>query len=276
MNRLISYPKFQFDPSRLAEYKGFLEKYGFIHFKGFVPTHHIENMRNAIQEIEREWLGTGRKKMLGIPIVYGKGVDGRTIVQRFPFTSLCHTYFQSFYIKRKLCLIRQLLGKTFRVGEKENDGVVTNHYVNNESIKNTMKRMGWHTDSARDFARLRKLQPFYNVGIHLDDCYKENGGLRVLPGTHQQTFKEMLFRKMYFVSNKADKNEVVIEVNAGDLTIHDGRIWHRVAQSSFFGEKSRRRVIYFPFIRGEKRIRNETSKTPFYAKVLDFFRNPLG
>lgn len=268
-----NYTRFNFNINQIEEYKAFLDRFGFIHFKNFVSQKDVSDILDALKEIEQTWVSNQRKSILGIPIIYGKDLNGQTIVQRFPFTSLCHTYFNSFYIRRKLCLVRKMLGNSFRIGKNENDGVVSNHYVNHSSKHNTMNKMGWHTDSLREVFYLRKIHPFYNVGIHLDDCHVEQGGLRVLPATHKQSLFNMFFRKPYFIHNKADKKELCIEVNAGDLTIHNGKIWHRVAQSHVEGEKSRRRVIYFPFIRGSYNLKSEDSKTPLYMKVLYKLRN---
>ena len=81
-------------------------------------------------------------------------------------------------------------------------------------------------------------------GIHLDPCPFENGGLRVLPGTHTQGVLRLLFKKKYFIDNNPDAREIGFDINAGDLTVHDGRIWHRAQQSPYLGEASRRRVMY--------------------------------
>jgi ectoine hydroxylase-related dioxygenase (phytanoyl-CoA dioxygenase family) len=105
--------------------------------------------------------------------------------------------------------------------------------------------------------------PMLNVGIHLDDCPFENGGLRVLPGTHKQNFFRLMFGKRYYNHNP-DKNEAGFDIKAGDLTVHDGRIWHRVQQSPNFGEKSRRRVLYIPIITGKYMPRHEKSRTALY------------
>ena len=40
----------------------------------------------------------------------------------------------------------------------------------------------------------------------------------------------MMFRKPYFISHKPHKHEVAVETLPGDMTVHDGRLWHRVAQ----------------------------------------------
>ncbi|MNY38817.1 hypothetical protein D3C86_1734620 [compost metagenome] len=76
----------------------------------------------------------------------------------------------------------------------------------------------------------------------------------------------MLFRKKYFLDTKPDPAEVAIVPEAGDLTIHDGRLWHRVAQSSVVGEESRRRVIYLPIIAGKYEPKHEKSPTAFYQR----------
>ena len=105
-----------------------------------------------------------------------------------------------------------------------------------------------------------------NVGLHFDESSPENGGLRILPGTHNKGIAVLLFRKVYYLSNKADKKEIGLSVEPGDLTVHDGRIWHRVAQSPFVGEKSRRRVMYIPIISGKYQPRDENSKPLFYQR----------
>jgi ectoine hydroxylase-related dioxygenase (phytanoyl-CoA dioxygenase family) len=152
-----------------------------------------------------------------------------------------------------------------RIGEHEKDGLVVNHYVNTASSK--FKQLGWHTDSPRDLFLGSRIMPMLNVGLHLDDCPFENGGLRVLAGTHRQGLFRMLFRKKYFVDNNPDKKETGFDIEAGDLTVHDGRIWHRVQQSPYTGEKSRRRVIYIPVITGAYQPKHANSPTPFYHKI---------
>jgi ectoine hydroxylase-related dioxygenase (phytanoyl-CoA dioxygenase family) len=82
-----------------------------------------------------------------------------------------------------------------------------------------------------------------NVGMHLDACPIENGGLRVLPGTHKQGVLRLLFRKKYFIDNNPDPREVGFDIDSGDLTVHDGRIWHRAQQSPFEGAASRRGYV---------------------------------
>jgi hypothetical protein len=85
-----------------------------------------------------------------------------------------------------------------------------------------------------------------------------------LPFSHEQTTWNLLTRKKYYLDTESDPGEYAIEAEAGDLTIHDGRIWHRVAQATVFGEDSQRRVMYVPLMNGPKVEKTDASKTPFY------------
>jgi len=76
----------------------------------------------------------------------------------------------------------------------------------------------------------------------------------------------MLFKKTYYLSHKPDPNEIGLLTKAGDLTVHDGRLWHRVALSTARGEVSRRKVMYVPVICGEYDVRNEKSPTVLYHR----------
>ncbi|WP_375417185.1 hypothetical protein [uncultured Hymenobacter sp.] len=78
----------------------------------------------------------------------------------------------------------------------------------------------------------------------------------------------MLFRKHYYKDVFDDPDEVAIETEPGDLTVHDGRMWHRVAQSPLVGPASRRRVMYVPIIAGRYEPKTAASSTPFYLRFL--------
>ena len=151
-----------------------------------------------------------------------------------------------------------------RVAEIEKDGVVVNHWINETGSR--YRRLGWHTDGLRDLAFLRLPEPMLNVGLYLDDSPLEKGGVRLLPGTHRQGLLPMMFRKLYFFDNREDPAEVSLTAEKGDLTIHDGRLWHRAAPSELEGEASRRRTMYMAYVDGPVRERTEDTPMALYHR----------
>lgn len=259
-----SYIRFTLGHKITSEQKEFFNQNGFIHFKNFIRQETVSDIVNASLQVQQQWIANQKTKVNGIPIKYGKDLDGSAIVQRFAFVNQHHPLFAELTHDPRFETLLELIGPGARLGTEEKDGMVLNHYVNGHESKFT--QMGWHTDGLRDIFHGQKLNPMLNVGIHLSTLTPENGGLRILPGTHKQSLYQMLFRKKYFLDNNADANEVAIVPEAGDLTIHDGRLWHRVAQSAVIGEESRRRVIYLPIIAGKYEPKNEQSPTAFYQR----------
>ncbi|MFC0184344.1 phytanoyl-CoA dioxygenase family protein [Pseudarcicella hirudinis] len=249
----------------------FFNKYGFLHFKHFISKDTVKQFLSEAHRIEKDWLEAGLTKMNGIPLKFGKNPDGASMIQRLCFLSQNSQILHEYLKDPRLKALTQLLGYDARIGENEKDGLVFNHYVNAENSKFT--QMGWHTDSPRDLFLGQKILKMLNVGTHLDDCPKENGGLRVLPGTHNQSRFKLLFGKKQFIDHRPDPNEVGLDIEAGDLTVHDGDLWHRVEVCPFTGENSRRRVMYIPIVTGKYAPKDAGSKTPFYhrlAKVVQF------
>jgi phytanoyl-CoA hydroxylase len=261
---MSSYKKFTLGEQLTGEQQLFFNEHGFIHFKNFITAETVNRIIAASQQVQQQWLNEGVAKVNGVPIKYGKDLDGSDIIQRFAFINQHHDLFSGLADDPRFEILLQLIGSGARLGTSEKDGMVLNHYVN--SSQSAFTKMGWHTDGLRDIFHGSRLNPMLNVGIHLNSLKAEHGGLRILPGTHRQSLYQMLFRKKYFLDNQPDKNEVAIIPEAGDLTIHDGRLWHRVAQSTVIGEESRRRVIYIPIIAGRFEPKNADSPTVFYQK----------
>jgi phytanoyl-CoA hydroxylase len=259
-------PHFYFGESITNGQLEFFNKHGIIQFKNFIDKKTVLHFLKETEHVQKELLDSNIKKVNGIPLKFGTDINGSKLIQRIAFTSFYSEKLRAFLTERKLEKILNLMGPyEGRIDENEKDGLVFNHYVNSAESKFT--QLGWHTDSPRDLFLGSRILPMLNIGLHLDDCHSDNGGLRVIPGTHKQGLLKMLFRKKYFIDNKPDRNEVGFDIEAGDLTVHDGRLWHRVQQSRLTGEASRRRVLYFPAITGAYRPKNETSATPFYHKL---------
>ena len=271
MNRL-QVPNFTLTDKLPQDQFDFFDKYGIIIYRNAITKPTVELFLKELQRIEKEWLGKGLDKMNGIPLKFGKDEHGNKTIQRLCFLSqhsdILHEFLQDPRLKSLTELVRPYEG---RIGEIEKDGLVLNNYI--RTPNSAFSQMGWHTDSPRDIFLGQRIMPMLNVGIHLDNCPFENGGLRVLPGTHKQGMLKLLFKKKYFVDHKADSREFGLDINAGDLTVHDGRLWHRVQQSPHYGEKSRRRVMYVPVVTGKYMPKDKNSKTPFYHKLASTIQN---
>ncbi len=244
----------------------FYNQNGYIHFKNFISKEEVNLFISEINNITHHLVSNNISKINGTPLKFGSSSTGEKIIQRLAFTSQYSNVLSNFLKDPRLSSLFQLLGRyEGRISENEKDGLVVNHYENTPFSK--FKQLGWHTDSPRDLFLGSKIMPMLNVGLHLDDHLSENGGLKVLPGTHKQGLFKLLFRKKYFVDNNPDPKEIGFNIEAGDLTIHSGHLWHRVQQSTFIGEKSRRRVMYIPIITGKPNYKTAESKTPFYHRI---------
>ena len=261
----VKYKPFSISEGLTDEHITFFKQHGFLHFRPFLSQYQVKKVIEESERVQEDWIAQEVKKVNGIPIKYGFDTDGKPIVQRFSFLSHYSTYLKDLLADKRLISLLGLLNQTGRIAENEKNGMVFNHYVN--SKKSTYKQLGWHTDALRDIFYMKKVGNMLNVGIHLDDVQQSSGGLRFLAGTHKQSTWNLLFRKWYFLDKKPDKREMGIEVRAGDLTVHDGRLWHRVQHSSLVGEASRRRVVYIPFIEGKYQPVNENSPTPLYMRM---------
>jgi phytanoyl-CoA hydroxylase len=256
---------FTLQDSLTQEQVDFFDKNGFIVFNNFIDKDSIELFKSEAKRVEKEWIAEGRDKVNGIPIKMGKDDEGNPMVQRFCFLNKFSPVLNELIHTPKLKLLLEFLQPyEGRIGDNEKDGLVLNNYLRTKN--SVFSQMGWHTDAPRDIFLGQKIMPMLNVGIHLDDCPMENGGLRLIPGTHKQSTFKLLFGKKYFIDNNADPKEIGFDIAAGTLTVHDGRLWHRVQQSPNFGEASRRRVMYIPFITGKYKPKTANSKTPFYHR----------
>lgn len=247
-----------------AEQRDFLDTYGYIHFRAFATPAEIEMIRGELARIEAEWIAEGRVAVNGIPIKYGTRPDGSRYVNRFAFTSHFSPKLRAFLADARWEAARLACGPQFRLGLDEKDGVVVNQFINQPGSNYT--RLGWHVDALRDLFYGRLPQPMLNVGLYLDDSYRDKGALRILPGTHKQSLAQMLFGKLHFLDHRDDPDEVILEADAGDLTFHDGRTWHRVGRAQTTGPASLRRTMYLPFLTGPYEPKDERSPMPLYHR----------
>ncbi|ANH80616.1 phytanoyl-CoA dioxygenase [Niabella ginsenosidivorans] len=246
-----------------------LKEHGILHFKQFITPEAVQEFIAEVKSVEKYLLNKSISSVNGIPLKFGTDVDGSPLIQRIAFASqysaALYNFLKSDRVQQIVNLLRPFEG---RIGATEKDGLVVNHYLNTQDSGFT--RLGWHTDSPRDLFLGSRIKPMLNVGLHLDDCPQSNGGLRVLAGTHNKGLLTLFFKKKYFIDHKPDEKEIGFDIEAGDLTVHDGRLWHRVQQSPHIGESSRRRVMYIPVVTGAYAPKHADSKTPIYHQLARF------
>jgi hypothetical protein len=262
--------RFTLGPAITAEQRAFLGRHGFVLFSRVATADEVATIVAEVDRIEREWRAEGRTRVYGIPLFFGRDEAGRPFLQRLAFTSVFSEKIRAFVRDPRFAPILGLVGPDARVGDAEKDGVVVNRYLNVPG--SAYPRLGWHTDGLRDLFYGRMPQPMLNVGLHLDRCTRDNGGLRLIPGSHRQGFWSMCFGKPYFVSHADDPDEVCVETEPGDLTVHDGRLWHRVARSRHEGAASLRRSMYLPYLSGPYEPKSDASPTPLYHRLGEWMR----
>jgi phytanoyl-CoA hydroxylase len=246
--------------------RGFLDEHGFIVFRGVVRPDEIAVLMAELDRVNDRWAAEGKTSHFGIPIVWGRDPSGRPYVQRFCFTSLFSEAWHDFVHDARFAPLRALIGDTVRIGDREKDGVVVNRYL--RAPGSVATDLGWHTDGLRDLFYGRLPARMLNVGVHFDRCTAAEGGLRLIPGTHRQGVASMCFRKLYFLSHAPDPAEVVIATEPGDVTVHDGRLWHRVARARVEGTASVRRTMYVPYLTDPVvELKHAGSLTPAYHRL---------
>lgn len=121
-----------------------------------------------------------------------------------------------------LDLVEPLLGP--------NIGLWSSHFICKDPYVG--RATPWHEDSAYWKGRLSGYDKIATIWLALDRSSKENGCMRVIPGTHKNGFSEYedvdsqknLFKTQ--IKNVDDKAAVYFELEAGECSIHDSRIIH--------------------------------------------------
>jgi hypothetical protein len=260
--------RFHLGPAITPLQQAFLDRYGFLVFDRVATRGEVEGILAEIDRVEAELLAAGTRTVYGVPLWFGLDPDGREYLFRMGFSSVHSAYLGRFVRDARFEPVRRLVGEDARIGDREKDGVVFNRYLRAEG--SLRPNLAWHTDALRDvFYNRRMPGPMLNVGLHFDRVRPADGGLRLLPGTHTQGVWSTLFSKVHFVTQTPDRRELPVETWPGDLTVHDGRMWHRVEASPRTGWESLRRSMYVPYVCDRYQPKDEASATPLYMRVFD-------
>lgn len=90
----------------------------------------------------------------------------------------------------------------------------------------------WHEDSAYWKSRISRYDKIVSVWLAIDDSDRENGCMRVIPGTHSNGFSEYesvddKINTFPSQIKEVDNDKAVyFELNAGQCSLHDARIIH--------------------------------------------------
>lgn len=258
----MAIPSFDLGRGEVARWCRALDEVGALRFPAVASPEEVLRLRAAVDALFERFVREDVRVVNGIPIRYGRRPDGTRQLHRAAFGSLFSDAIRDFVRDPRFEPIRRLCGEDARLGDREKDGVVVNCYRNEPGSR--YRRLGWHTDGLRDVFYGRLPGPMYNVGYYVDDSPAEKGCLRLIPGSHRQGLWSMAFRKLYFLDHRPDPEEWRVEARAGDVTIHDGRLWHRVAQATVSGDASQRRTLYVPYLEGPYEPKDESSPTPLY------------
>ncbi len=259
--------RFELGQSITPVQQAFLDINGFLVFAGAFSVEESQTILDEAERVQTELANSKLDKINGVPIWFGTGVNGEPFLQRLPFASTFSPFLHDFVTDERFAPVRSLIGSNTRVGHDEKDGVVLNRYIRTPG--SLRPSLGWHTDGLRDLFYGRMPKQMLNVGFHMHRVRPEDGGLRLIPGTHTQGFLSTVFRKPYFISHGEDKDEVAVETWPGDLTVHDGRLWHRVQASPHLGEKSYRASMYVPYLTHDYDPKDAKSHTPVYMRLFD-------
>jgi hypothetical protein len=114
-----------------------------------------------------------------------------------------------------------------------NIGLWSSHFICKEPFVG--KQTPWHEDSAYWKGRLSSYETIITVWLAIDRSNKENGCMRVIPGTHNNGFSdyekvedgENIFNTQIKAINES--KAVYFELEQGQSSLHDSRIIHGAA-----------------------------------------------
>ncbi|MCD9020716.1 phytanoyl-CoA dioxygenase family protein [Cohnella silvisoli] len=111
-----------------------------------------------------------------------------------------------------------------------NIGLWSSHFICKEPLIG--RQTPWHEDSSYWNGRLTRFDKIITVWLAIDRSWKENGCMRVIPGTHMNGFSEYedvsmgenIFNTQ--IKNIDESKAVYFELEPGECSLHDSRIIH--------------------------------------------------
>ncbi|WP_270888805.1 phytanoyl-CoA dioxygenase family protein [Pedococcus sp. 5OH_020] len=126
----------------------------------------------------------------------------------------------------------------------------TSHFISKEP--KVGRATPWHEDSAFWNGRLSEYDRIVTVWLALSPSTRENGCMRVIPGTHHNGFSEyqptdMTTQTFHAEIVHVDEDKAVdFELQPGEFSLHDGRIVHGALPNTSEIRRTGYTMRYFP------------------------------
>jgi hypothetical protein len=126
----------------------------------------------------------------------------------------------------------------------------TSHFISKEPY--TGRATPWHEDSAFWDGRLSRYDRIVTVWLALGPSNRQNGCMRVIPGTHDNgfsTYRPTDMTKQTFHAEIVEVDEdkaVYFELERGQSSLHDGRIVHGATANTSPVRRTGYTMRYFP------------------------------
>jgi hypothetical protein len=126
----------------------------------------------------------------------------------------------------------------------------TSHFISKEPY--TGRATPWHEDSAFWDGRLSRYDRIVTVWLALGPSNRQNGCMRVIPGTHDNgfsTYQPTDMTKQTFHAEIVEVDEdkaVYFELERGQSSLHDGRIVHGATANTSPVRRTGYTMRYFP------------------------------
>ena len=126
----------------------------------------------------------------------------------------------------------------------------TSHFISKDPF--TGRATPWHEDSAYWNGRLSAYDHIVTVWLALGPSNRDNGCMRVIPGTHHHGFSEyrptdMTVQTFHAEIIDVDEDKAVdFELARGEFSLHDGRIMHGAKPNTSPVRRTGYTMRYFP------------------------------
>lgn len=161
-----------------------------------------------------------------------------------------------------------------------NIGLWSSHFICKDPYKG--RATPWHEDSTYWKGRMDRMDNIVTVWLAIDRSWKENGCMRVIPGTHLNGFSDYeavdsatnLFPSAIKRGSIDESKAVYFELERGECSLHDARIIHGATANTSEYRRCGYTMRYFPTEAKVIKERNQNFKV-WLARGKDVAGNPF-